>query len=161
MPTDDPSHPDIRIRPGQPADAATIAEYQVVMARETEDLALDPDTVRRGVEAVFADEAKGRYWIAEGPEGEIVGCMLTQDEWSDWRNGHVWWIHSVYVVPAWRGRGIFRRLYQRVKHEVESTPGLAGLRLYVDKRNASAREVYEAMGMSAEHYDLYEWLWEA
>ena len=41
---------------------------------------------------------------------------------------------------------------------VEQSPGLAGLRLYVDKTNRVAQQVYDALGMTAEHYDLYEWL---
>jgi RimJ/RimL family protein N-acetyltransferase len=28
----------------------------------------------------------------------------------------------------------------------------------VDKRNKSAQEVYEKLGMSKEHYELFEWL---
>jgi len=32
------------------------------------------------------------------------------------------------------------------------------VRLYVDKRNAAAQRVYERLGMTREHYDLFEWL---
>jgi hypothetical protein len=35
---------------------------------------------------------------------------------------------------------------------------LMGLRLYVDKHNKSAQEVYEKLGMNKDHYELYEWL---
>jgi len=34
----------------------------------------------------------------------------------------------------------------------------AGLRLYTDKSNRQAREIYEKLGMNKEHYHLYEWL---
>ena len=35
---------------------------------------------------------------------------------------------------------------------------IRGLRLYVDKRNQAAARVYEKLGMTREHYDLFEWL---
>jgi len=148
---------DAEIRAASSGDAATLVELQIRMARETEDLELDRDTVTRGVAAVFADPAKGSYWIAERG-GRIVGCLLTTFEWSDWRNGTVLWIQSVYVLPEERGRGVYRALYDHLRRRVEADPGLKGLRLYVDRRNAAAQRVYERLGMSREHYDLFEWL---
>ncbi len=152
----------LRIRPGgtNEGDAAAIAGFQLLMARETEDLELDRDTVVRGVAAVLADPARGCYWVAEreGEAGGIVGSLLTTFEWSDWRDGTVLWIQSVYVVPEERGRGVYRALYEHLKHRVENDPALKGIRLYVDKRNAAAQGVYERLGMSREHYELFEWL---
>jgi GNAT superfamily N-acetyltransferase len=147
----------ITIRPGLLFDIATIADYQLKMAFETEALKLDPETVNKGVSAVFDDPAKGKYWLAE-VEGNVVGCLLTVPEWSDWRNGTVLWIHSVYVLPDFRGQGVYRKLYQHLKDMVEKSSDLRGLRLYVDKSNTKAQKVYEVLGMSGEHYHLYEWL---
>lgn len=148
---------ELRIRPGEPGDAAAIVDFQLRMARETEELGLDPETLRRGVEAVFADPARGRYWIAERG-GRTAGCLLTTYEWSDWRNGVILWIQSVYVIPEERGRGVYRALYERVRRQVDESADLKGIRLYVEKRNAAARQVYERLGMTREHYDLFEWL---
>jgi GNAT superfamily N-acetyltransferase len=147
----------LAIRPGGPEDAGTIIDFQLRMARETEELGLDPDVLSRGVAAVFADPAKGAYWIAERA-GRTVGCLLTTFEWSDWRNGFVLWVQSVYVLPEERGRGVYRALYERVKRQVDEAPSLKGIRLYVEKRNAAAQRVYERLGMTREHYDLFEWL---
>ncbi|GAH27290.1 unnamed protein product, partial [marine sediment metagenome] len=78
--------------------------------------------------------------------------------WWYWRNGTVLWIHSLYVIPQARNRGIFKKLYLNLKKQIQQSPELMGLRLYVDKRNKSAQKVYEKLGMDKEHYDLYEWL---
>jgi ribosomal protein S18 acetylase RimI-like enzyme len=151
----------LRIRPGgtNEGDAAAIVDFQLRMARETEGLELDRTTVVRGVAAVLADPARGSYWVA-GRENhpEIIGSLLTTFEWSDWRDGTVLWIQSVYVVPEERGRGVYRALYEHLKRRVEEDPALMGLRLYVDKRNAAAQGVYERLGMTREHYELFEWL---
>ncbi|HYO13163.1 MAG TPA: GNAT family N-acetyltransferase [Thermoanaerobaculia bacterium] len=151
------SEPPIEIRPARPGDAATIIDFQLRMAWETEHLELDPDTVRRGVQAVLADPGKGAYWIAESA-GQVVGSLLTTFEWSDWRNGTVLWIQSVYVLPEERGHGVYRALYEHLRRRVEDDPGLKGLRLYVDRRNTAAQRVYERLGMTSEHYLTYEWL---
>jgi ribosomal protein S18 acetylase RimI-like enzyme len=80
--------------------------------------------------------------------------MITY-EWSDWRNRMVWWIQSVHVEPAARGRGVFRALYAHVRHEAEAA-GAGGLRLYVDLTNTRAQLVYGAIGMNGDHYRVFE-----
>ena len=124
------------------------------MARESEGLELDFPTVRAGVERVFQEPWRGFYRVAKFQE-EVVGCLLVQREWSDWRNREVWWLHSVYVKPEWRRSGVFRQLFWQVEEEARRA-GAAGLRLYVDKGNRVARQVYERLGMLGDHYDLYE-----
>jgi GNAT superfamily N-acetyltransferase len=147
----------IEVRPANPPDAAAVAEFQVLMARETEGMHLNPPTVARGVQAVFDDPAKGAYYVAHD-RGRVVGCLLITHEWSDWRGGTIWWIQSVYVIPEARRRGVFAALYAHVRTLVADDPALLGLRLYVDKRNARAQKVYEALGMNGEHYQVFEWM---
>ena len=106
--------------------------------------------------AVFRNPSKGAYFVAES-DGSVVASLLITHEWSDWRNANVWWFQSVYVIPGFRRTGIFRQMYQFIKKEAEKT-GVAGLRLYVESNNFPARKTYEAMGMSSEHYTMYEWL---
>lgn len=146
-----------KIRPGLLFDIPVIAEFQIKMALETENMKLDPATVDKGVSAVLDDPSKGKYWVAEA-DGQVVGCLLCLPEWSDWRNGSVLWIHSVYVLPDYRGKGIYKALYQHLKKMVQDSAELRGLRLYVDKTNQTAQSVYKALGMTDEHYHLYEWM---
>ena len=148
---------DPEIRLARPEDAAAIVDFQIRMARETEGMELDLPTVSRGVQAVFDDPAKGQYWVAD-LDGRVVGSLLTTYEWSDWRNGTVIWVQSVYVPPELRRSGIYRRLYEHLRERVLASPGLMGIRLYVDRRNAAAQGVYERLGMSREHYEMFEWL---
>ncbi len=147
----------IRIRPAVREDIEFLVNSQLQMARETEEIQLDRPTVVRGVKALFDAPAKGRYWLAEIND-KPAGCLLTVPEWSDWRNGTVLWIHSLYVWPDHRGQGVFRKLYEHLRRMVEADESLKGLRLYVDKSNAAARRIYEALGMDGEHYQTYEWM---
>jgi len=147
----------IEIRRAKLNDSEHIVELQLKMAQETEGLELNRDVVSKGVCGVFQEPARGIYWVAE-EKGEILAVLLAIPEWSDWRNGTVLWIHSLYVVPEARGRGVFKRLYLNLKKQVEKSQELVGLRLYVDKQNKSAKKIYEKLGMSRDHYELYEWL---
>ena len=124
------------------------------MAQETEDKPLDRDLLTRGVAAVFDDPARGFYLVAERA-GERAGCLLITREWSDWRCGDWWWIQSVYVLPAVRRHGVFRALYDHVDAQARATPGVVGLRLYVEWENARAQATYRALGMEQEHYHLF------
>ena len=148
---------DVRFRDADRADAPAIVEFQIAMARETEDVALDRAILTRGVDAVFDDPSHGRYYVAESG-GEVIGSLLITYEWSDWRNGMVWWIQSVYVLPPFRGRGVYAGLYAHIKTIVEPDPRIRGIRLYVDNRNAAAQQVYARLGMEGEHYRVFEWM---
>ncbi|MDD3878098.1 MAG: GNAT family N-acetyltransferase [Bacteroidales bacterium] len=138
-------------------DLKTIADFQKAMAMETENLELNIDILSAGVEKVILNPQMGCYYLAE-IKGRICGCMLTLYEWSDWRNAQVIWIHSVYVMPKYRQNGVFKALYMFIKNVVLSDSSLAGLRLFVDKRNVTAQTVYKKIGMTNEHYELFEWL---
>jgi len=147
----------IEIRKGKLSDHERIVELQVRMAQETEGLGLDKTVVGRGVHGVFQEPARGTYWVAE-EKGKVLGVLLAIPEWSDWRNGTILWIHSLYIIPQARRQGVFKKLYLNLKKQVEQSPELMGLRLYVDKTNKPAQEVYEKLGMNKDHYELYEWL---
>lgn len=145
------------VRQANISDKNTIAEFQVLMAHETENIQLDQKIVMAGVSAVFNDPSKGKYYIAEEDE-MVVASVLTTYEWSDWRNGTIIWLQSVYVLPEFRKKGIFKALYNYIQNQSLSDNNIKGIRLYVEKKNIPAQAVYEKLGMDAEHYQLYEWL---
>ena len=141
----------LTVRDARPEDAAVIAAYNSAMAEETEGRSLDPDIVGPGVANVLADSRRGRYWVAES-DGVVVGQIMVTYEWSDWRNGNLWWIQSVYVRPDWRRKGVFSALYQHVESLAVADPDAIGLRLYVEENNARAQHTYEALGMVKPRY---------
>ena len=159
----------VRIRAARPSDAEVIAEFNLRLAKESEGRDLDRDTLLSGVRMLLSDPAHGQYWIAEAPRedgggdtggaAEPVGQCLVTTEWSDWTNGRYWWFQSVYVVPEWRGRKVFRALWDHVESSARKEGDVASLRLYVERDNASARTIYEKLGMEETGYLVYEkWL---
>jgi GNAT superfamily N-acetyltransferase len=152
----DPRMHAYRIREAAVDDRDWLADCAVAMALETEHKRLDPRTVRAGVAAGIADPATARYFVATVAGGTPAGTLMLTREWSDWRNGDWWWIQSVYVVPANRRRGVFAALYRHVEARARATPGVVGLRLYVERGNAAARGTYLALGMAVAGYDILE-----
>jgi GNAT superfamily N-acetyltransferase len=144
------------IREATAADCDWLADCAIAMAWETEHKRLDAETVRAGIAAGIADAAKARYFIAADADGAPAGTLMLTREWSDWRNGDWWWIQSVYVVPSQRRRGVFAALYRHVEGLARATPGVIGLRLYVERGNDNARATYAALGMADAGYDILE-----
>lgn len=144
-------------RTAMPSDATAIVDFQIAMARETEQWTLDRQTCGAGVRAVFDNPSLGRYFVGESGDRVVCSCLITY-EWSDWRNGLVWWIQSVYVTPGARRQGVYAGLYSHIKSLVLADPSVRGVRLYVDQGNAVAQAVYSRLGMNGDHYKVYEWL---
>ena len=145
----------MKLRDGTPSDAPTLVEFNARMALETEGKALDRPTLTRGVERVLGDRALGRYFVVEDDAGDVVGQLMVTSEWSDWRDGHFWWIQSVFVRDDVRGRGIYTQLHEHVIAEARRAGNVVGVRLYVEPHNARAQRTYEKLGMR-KTYDVME-----
>lgn len=145
----------MEIRIAKIEDAASLIEFNQAMALETEVKSLASETLRNGVEAVFRDEKKGFYVVAES-ENVIVGGLMITFEWSDWRDKWFWWIQSVYILPEFRGQKIYRLLYEFVKEKAVERDDVCGFRLYVERENINAQKVYEKLGMEKSHYLMFE-----
>ena len=147
--------PRITIRRATKADLERLVGFNAAMARETEDKDLDLDSLRAGIAALLEDDSLGFYLVAEVGE-QAAGQLMVTMEWSDWRNAHFWWIQSVYVAAEFRRQGIFRQLYKHVEAKARAAGNVCGIRLYVERTNLRAKEVYVNLGMTHSHYDMYE-----
>ncbi len=145
------------VRLAKHTDHQQLVGFQLAMAKETEAIELHKATVEKGVAAVLNDATKGRYYVSE-VDGQVVASLLTTFEWSDWRNGTVLWVQSVYVLPQFRRKGVYKNMYLHLKKKVKANDDLNGIRLYADKTNLSAQKTYEKLGMNQDHYALFEWL---
>lgn len=145
---------EMKIRRASVQDHQNIVAHNQAMAMETENRILESDKIEPGVAAVLNDSNKGFYLVAEENE-KVIGSLMVTFEWSDWRNGIMWWFQSVYVSPEARGKGVFKALYQEVMQMAKAADAKE-LRLYVEKENIAAQKVYAALGMQLSHYDMWE-----
>lgn len=150
---------DLIIRPAKPGDLDVLVQFSTAMAMETEARRLDEARLRRGTAAVFASPARGFYRVAEipgSPANRVIGQLLVTFEWSDWRNATFWWIQSVYVHPDWRRRGVYRRMHEAIRQEARARPDVCGVRLYVERKNRMAQEVYGRVGLVPSAYQVFQ-----
>lgn len=145
------------VRKATTTDINSIVNFQLKMAAETEGIELHESNVKKGVSSVINDGSKGQYYVTE-INGNIIASLLTTYEWSDWRNGTILWIQSVYVLKEYRRKGVYRNMYSHIKQLVMENESLNGIRLYADKLNLPAHKTYQQLGMSPDHYITFEWL---
>lgn len=147
----------LTIRRATPDDRDRIVLFNQALARETEGRMLDRGVLGAGVAALLGDSSHGVYFVAEDDD-EVVGQLAVTSEWSDWRNGVIWWIQSVYIAKDHRRRGIYQALHGHVR-ETARSEGVVGLRLYVEQDNEAAQRTYAALGMVRSPYVMYEEIW--
>ena len=68
-----------------------------------------------------------------------------------------WILNDLYVAPAFRGRGVGRKLMERARaHAIET--GAGGMSLATERTNATAQRLYESLGWRRDeeflHYEL-------
>ena len=145
----------ITVRSAVPADVSAITEFNRRLALETENVTLDPAILTAGVAAILADKQRGLYFVAEAG-GEVLGQLMITYEWSDWRNGWLWWLQSVYVRADSRNRGIFRLIFDFAIAQARAAGNVVGVRLYVERENHPAQATYRRLGFTEMHFDLYQ-----
>ena len=144
----------IFVREANGSDISTLINYKCALAYETENMTLDEDILRLGIKKALELE-DCHYFVAE-LNGEIVGQSMITSEWSDWRNGVMWWIQSVYVDPDHRQRGVFQSILKYIEALVEKHSEVKGLRLYVKKDNKVGVNAYESLGIKNSGYLIHE-----
>lgn len=145
------------IRRGTIDDIEVIANYNYNLAFETENKELNRSVLLDGVRNLIEDESKGIYYVCV-IDNKVVGQIMYTYEWSDWRNGTFIWVQSVYVDKEYRGRGVFKALYNYVKDICDDEKNnYVGIRLYVEKENYVAQKTYKSLGMTECSYYMYEY----
>ncbi|UCC86676.1 MAG: GNAT family N-acetyltransferase [Anaerolineales bacterium] len=135
------------------ADLELLLAFTMAEAKEAEGIVGDEARVREGIRTALGDSSVARYWVLETDSSELVGHMSVVKEWSDWNSGYYWWIQSMYIRPAFRGRALMDRLL----HVVEDAARQAGaleLRLYVHAQNERAIKAYRKAGFSDSEYRI-------
>ncbi len=149
----------VNVRLARPEDAETITSFSAAMALETEGRRLDLDRLHDGTLALIESPDRGFFMVAEVEQTgdrQLLGQLMITYEWSDWRNGAFWWIQSVYVDPAWRRQGVFRRMHETVMATAKTSPNVCGVRLYVEESNGAAQAVYRRVGFTPSSYAIFE-----
>ena len=144
----------INIREANLNDLAILVNNNQALAQETEALELNKNILREGVKQALKRK-ECRYFVAM-MDGNVVGQSMITYEWSDWRNGVIWWIQSVYVLAPYRKQGVFRSLFLHIESLARSNPQVKAIRLYVMNNNSIGQRTYKNLGMDNSGYIVFQ-----
>ena len=144
------------VRDATVEDVESIVDFNYRLAAESERKILDRDVLTSGVRRGFGHPELCRYFIAE-VNGDPAGMTMLTYELTDWQDGVIWWLQSVFVRPRYRKSGVFRSVYDHIKALALASPDARALALYVKRYNQRAIETYKAMGMVDGDYDVMEY----
>lgn len=124
---------------------------------EDEGFAFDEAVARKAIALILGDERNGRVWLIR-TGGETAGYVVLATSFSLEYHGRDAFIDEVYVLPAWRGRGLGTRALERALEECRAM-GAAAVHLEVGHDNPRARALYERLGFEdRRRYLLTRWL---
>ena len=143
------------IRPANVDDVETLTRFNCQLSVETEGKSLDEATVRSGVMNGLRAGDEVQYFVADF-EGNVIGQLMMTREWSDWRDGWMYWLQSVYVQVDYRNQGVFRSLLNAAQEFLQNRGDVACLRLYVEDENEPAMSAYRKLGFDFPGYRVME-----
>ena len=96
------------------------------------------------VEILTTDQPASSYFVAENDLGEVVGFASggAEREANQAGDGE---IYAIYVLEAYQGRGIGRRLVSAVAQRLHADGFISAL-AWVLEDNQTARQFYESLG---------------
>lgn len=111
---------------------------------EHEGIPFDTDAIRAALAVLFADPGLGRVWLTLD-EGEVAGYAMGTWAFSTEQGGCFLLLDELFVLPAFRGRGLGASTLAFVEREAERE-GACAVRIEVAIENGPARELYRAAG---------------
>ena len=144
----------INIRKAHKNDLAILVNNNQALAQETEALELNKDVLQDGIKQAL--KRKECHYFVAVMAGKVVGQTMITYEWSDWRNGIIWWVQSVYVHPNYRKQGVFRSLFLHIENLARNHPKVKAIRLYVMSSNNIGKLTYQSLGMNDLGYIVFE-----
>jgi len=109
-----------------------------------ESVAFDEATIRAALAVLFSDPGLGRVWLAL-VEDSVAGYAMGTWGFSTEQGGRFLLLDELFVLPAFRGKGVGAATLAFVEQEAERE-GAGAVRIEVSVENGPARELYRTAG---------------
>ena len=129
------------------ADEADAVSTLLTCQLAEHDLPAEPARAAVAVAGILADERVGFLLVARCG-AEVVGVSYVAMIWSLEHGGLSSWLEELYVLPAWRGRGVGAGLL-RASLAAARERGCLMMDLEVTEDHARAARLYEREGFAA------------
>lgn len=138
----------IEIKAGQLADLELLLEFSRRLYEEdpsaTGDVPFEAAAVRQALAELLNDPRWGQAWLVYA-EGDPIGYIVLTMGFSLEYHGRDAFIDELYLLPAWQGRGVGRRVLEFIEAKAANL-GVNALHLEVERRNTRAQFLYQNFG---------------
>lgn len=148
------SKDNIQVRRATKEEVTFLAENTAKIAWETEQKVCDTQQTIKFTLPGFDYPDSTSFWIAS-INGEDAGSMCNTIEYNVAKNSSYTWFQSVYIRAEHRGKKIFTEMFQKSLEEAKKA-GHIGLKLYVERNNDRARNIYQHLGMKFPKCEIFE-----
>ena len=131
------------VRPAEMADAAQVVTLMAAYYAEDR-MPFDAERASNALRQLIEDASLGRVWVAESESGQVGYAALTLGFSLEYM-GRDGFVDDLYVVPAWRGRGIGSALVKQLTVACVEL-GVQALHLEVGRKKTDARALYRRFG---------------
>lgn len=108
-----------------------------------------PDSyIRQTFQAILSGSPYAAAYLMEDG-GQTAGYALLAFTWSQEGGGPAVWIEEIYILPAFRGRGLGQAFFEALRRLY---PEAARFRLEVEADNLRAKALYRRMGFDSLEY---------
>jgi GNAT superfamily N-acetyltransferase len=114
-----------------------------------EGISFDASAIREALDVLFSDPLLGRVWLAL-VEGDVAGYAMGTWGFSTEQGGRFLLLDELFVLPAFRGRGVGAATLAFVEQEAVRE-GASAVRIEVSVENGPARELYRSSGYADLH----------
>ena len=136
--------PEVTIRAAEPADAAGISAFLGRPGTVEGTLQVTDMPVASRLEFLQRIEPRECRLVAVAG-GEIVGSAGLHIAGGSLRRAHVRGL-GIGIAPEWQGRGIGRRMIERLLDWADNWGGVLRIELHVHADNPGAKRLYESLG---------------
>jgi GNAT superfamily N-acetyltransferase len=110
----------------------------------------DPESARRFLADRLARDEAVVLVAVDGSTQDAVGFAQLYRSFSSVSLGPIVILNDLFVVPAWRGRGVGRLLIEETARHARAA-GAIRVEIATQHTNAGARRLYEALGFIADN----------
>jgi len=136
-------------------DLEILTEYSRRLRLETEGREPDPARVKAGLSRILRHD--DWFILVAEEDGIIVGeVTVAGSEWCEWSNGLFLWATSLYVLPAFRSKGITRALIEALDARARAMPDVIGIRGASLATNVQAHSALAKLGRELNGYVVIE-----
>lgn len=133
-----------------------ITDMILKMAKETENKNLDKVKVKLAIDKLKKNSNLGHYVVISDND-KYCGMNMVTFEYNVHENKRVLWLQSVFIDENYRNKGLFRKLLKENENFANDKEDFAKVvKLYMEKNNTKAEQVYLKLGFKAKDLVLYE-----